>query len=628
MIPNHNISLIVRNKLKSAVLLSQDGVYDYHSELPKEASWKFAAQVSANHADKIYVSFRLDDSIEQATASFELDLRQYQDNQEIILVASDKSAGSFSPNEDARIEVAEAVEFPETHDNLRLRHGYTNLATYENHLTRLILEPMLQERDVWDVIVIGSGMGGGTVSDALAEKGLRVLVIEAGTLTFQSNVYNLPGDKYRWNLKHGVRTSTVVRPRDKSLPPSEFDPRLNINMGGMSAFWSGQIPKMATWELQQWHEKIQDYLGKEGGYLRAERKMHKQVTLGPSQQRIKDFIKTNMPGYTVDDLPRSKHQPYISSLGDTFAINNVLGNPTGMYSTIDQLLDSTGIADKDLSIRINSLVTHIQREEGGGWKVDTYDLVNNTQRSYRSKVLIAAAGCIGSTSLVMRSNVIQHPLLGKGLTGHPTYKVQFNSLASSDFKNIDISAKDHAKIFVRQHNAPWFMHILINYEFWDRGFSDDEVLAELLERKGNSNNLTLHFYLANQLDEDNFLRVKPDKFMPEVYIRPNPGDEIVARLGSVISDSLNILGIDQAAHKPDIERSIGGETPHLAGGMRMDGPLNENKGVVDSNLAVKDADGLYVCDLSVFPYIPAVNPALTLVALALRLADYIHAEHF
>ncbi|KAF3077814.1 hypothetical protein TWF102_004635 [Orbilia oligospora] len=44
-------------------------------------------------------------------------------------------------------------------------------------------------------------------------------------------------------------------------------------------------------------------------------------------------------------------------------------------------------------------------------------------------------------------------------------------------------------------------------------------------------------------------------------------------------------------------------------------------GVVNDNLRFKGLDNLYVCDLSVFPWSPAANPSLTLVALAQRLAD-------
>ena len=37
-------------------------------------------------------------------------------------------------------------------------------------------------------------------------------------------------------------------------------------------------------------------------------------------------------------------------------------------------------------------------------------------------------------------------------------------------------------------------------------------------------------------------------------------------------------------------------------------------------------DNLYACDVSVFPFIPAANPALTLTALSLRLTDHLRGR--
>lgn len=44
---------------------------------------------------------------------------------------------------------------------------------------------------------------------------------------------------------------------------------------------------------------------------------------------------------------------------------------------------------------------------------------------------------------------------------------------------------------------------------------------------------------------------------------------------------------------------------------------------VDARLAVHDMDNLFVCSNAVFPSIAAVNPTLTLAALALRLAEHL-----
>ena len=49
-------------------------------------------------------------------------------------------------------------------------------------------------------------------------------------------------------------------------------------------------------------------------------------------------------------------------------------------------------------------------------------------------------------------------------------------------------------------------------------------------------------------------------------------------------------------------------------------------GVVDANLRVHGTENLYVCFNAVFPRITAVNPTLTLGALAVRVAEHIDTE--
>lgn len=67
--------------------------------------------------------------------------------------------------------------------------------------------------------------------------------------------------------------------------------------------------------------------------------------------------------------------------------------------------------------------------------------------------------------------------------------------------------------------------------------------------------------------------------------------------------------------------SISWRADHAACTVRMSHDPDE--GVTDPNLRVHGVDNLFVCSNGVFPSLGAVNPTLTLTALALRLADHL-----
>jgi choline dehydrogenase-like flavoprotein len=72
-----------------------------------------------------------------------------------------------------------------------------------------------------------------------------------------------------------------------------------------------------------------------------------------------------------------------------------------------------------------------------------------------------------------------------------------------------------------------------------------------------------------------------------------------------------------------------GTVHHACGTLRMpwrpsrDTASFESDSVVDENLQVRTAPGLYVCDMAVMPISTAANPVRTLAGLALRLSRHL-----
>ena len=95
------------------------------------------------------------------------------------------------------------------------------------------------------------------------------------------------------------------------------------------------------------------------------------------------------------------------------------------------------------------------------------------------------------------------------------------------------------------------------------------------------------------------------------------------------NDRANIAMAKQTMH--DIWEAAGAQDvltidryAHLVGGCRM-GTAPENS-VVDKDHRVWGFDNLYVCDGSVMPTQGSANPALTIMALASRLAERLGAR--
>ena len=95
-------------------------------------------------------------------------------------------------------------------------------------------------------------------------------------------------------------------------------------------------------------------------------------------------------------------------------------------------------------------------------------------------------------------------------------------------------------------------------------------------------------------------------------------EALVARMKQVLR---------RAGYPVVLSRAFDRRTPsHQCGTARMG--HDPATSVVNPDLRAHDHDNLYLVDASVLPTSAAVNPALTVAALALRAAGHIRARHF
>jgi choline dehydrogenase-like flavoprotein len=491
-------------------------------------------------------------------------------------------------------------------------------ALEHGRLAQLYFVPDLQQDSAYDVIVIGSGIGGGIIAERLADKGRKVLVLEAGSLLFPTHVGNLPRrhalsggiDKSVWNLFYDLQCKLY-----KQSAHSLFRGGFGINFGGRSVYWGGYIPRMAPFEFHEWPTEIRNYLSS-GGYDAAEILLRKSTLRTPYQLNLEERLGQRFGSHIVAQLPLS--------VGQTDVPKQSV--PTGIFSTADLLMESRltsgPLGSNNLVINLNHPVTHIQQQPDASWRVFAYDRFGKIERPYRARSVVLAAGSVHSPAIVQRSG-LNNPsgLVGKGFTDHPIFFAHFTIPQSSPI----YSAGEAAKIMMHHNAAAYDSHRYVT--FVDVGsdlslsrFVDPELFAAHLAARGNRMLAEVVFQFSSPLIDANYVQTGAGA-LDQVVIELGEGAITVSERNEIdiLTDDIvdELDGMPVPGESLTLMRAPSGGVAHEAGTLRI-GPA----GVVNANLGYRGQDNLYVCDLSVFPSSPAANPTLTLAALAMRLADF------
>jgi choline dehydrogenase-like flavoprotein len=496
------------------------------------------------------------------------------------------------------------------------------LIVENSRVQQLFFAPNLDESQLFDVIVIGSGIGGGIVADQLSDLGRSVLVLEAGSYLFPTHVANLPRqhqvgqfDKHVWGLYDEFRITNYT-----NAPGSTFDGGQAFNLGGRSLFWGGLIPRMLSWEMDYWPTPIKWYL-EDQGYSRAEDLMN-STTMPPSlyHDRVKQTLRRQLPEYTHLDAPMAVQYS-----------NNGLGTiPGGMFSTADLLMESrltnAAAGNQHLWVNLNHAVTAIETSGNEATGVVAYDLIARRYRTYRGRVVVLAAGTVESAKIAQLSNLNDPSgTLGMGITDHPIYFTHFAIPASSPFySNLDNSKmlSYHQDIAGDRH--AYNVVLELGADLNQGRYIDDDILAEHLALRDNSMLCEIVFLFNSPLMDQNQVQQNgPSYARPVVQMQPSPSsDPFMAEINALKDQIIGIFG-GMVLPNNDLTLKVAGlgGVAHEVGTLRMG---DNGTGSVDIDLKFLAYNNLYACDLSVFPASPAANPTLTLAALAIRLAEHLN----
>jgi choline dehydrogenase-like flavoprotein len=499
------------------------------------------------------------------------------------------------------------------------------LITEYGAVAQRLLPRNVDESVNYDVLIVGSGMGGGTLASALADAGANVLVIEAGSLLFPTHVGNLPRpleigqfDKNTWHLwpDFGVTNYT-------NADGSNFKGGQAFNLGGRSVFWGGLTPRQTAWQLASWPEVVRDYLTGEG-YAAAEARLNSaQPPTSAFQQSSKTFLEQTIHGFTAADAPMAIQ--YVAPAHWMI--------PAGFFSTADLLLEDAlrlgAPAPRTRpTVNLNHAVWSVNFEGSRATGVRCYDMLERVERNYKAGTVVLAAGTIESAKIALQSGIADpNGLVGRGITDHAIRYRHFTVPPGDPQATMTDSAKvvlQHPQASSAQHAFDIIVELgseLNQGRYVDPG----DLMADENVRNGWMMCEIVFQYYAD-LREENFVKTAGDNPADPVTVRvdPAPPPTAVEQESDEIAKSvLAAYRAEPVINEPGwpalMTADVGG-VGHEVGTLRMSAT---GDGVVDTDLGFLDHSHLYACDNSVFPASPAANPSLTTVALALRLATHL-----
>lgn len=504
-------------------------------------------------------------------------------------------------------------------------------------------------------VVIGSGAGGGTVGAELAMQGVKTVILEAGGRheipSFQNDEWGSFG-QISWLDKRTTSGNWRVA-RDFSGLPAWIVKAV----GGSTVHWAGASLRIQEHEfkvkahyggidganLQDWPIDLKEM---EPWYDKAEDRMGVTRTHGipglPGNNNFKimkagadklGYKECHTGRMAINSQPRDDRGS-CQQIGFCFQGCKAGAKWSTLYVEIPK-----GEKTGNLEVRPNSQVLKIEHDGSGKASGVTYVDGDGNTHVQKARVVCVAGNSIESPRLLLNSASSMFPdglanssgMVGKNYMRHMTGSVYalfdkpVHMYRGTTMAGIitDESINEPSRGFVGGYEMETlslglpFMAAFLNPGAWGRDFATAmdqyENMAGMWlvgeDMPQESNTITLH---ATEKDQHGLP-------VPNVHFDDHPNDVAMRnhahRQGAAVYDA---VGATRTFPTPPYQST------HNLGTNRMTEKASE--GVVNRWGQTHDISNLFVSDGSVFTTGAAENPTLTIVALALRQADYIAGE--
>lgn len=507
----------------------------------------------------------------------------------------------------------------------------------------------------YDVIIIGTGAGGGTLAHRLAPSGKKILLLERGDF--------LPREKQNWDTQAVfVEGRYVSKDTWYDRDGKAFQPGSHYFVGGATKLYGAALFRMRredfgelkhhdglspAWPLS--YDELEPYYTQAEHLYQVHGQRHVDPTDPPAsapyahspllhEPRIQELHdRLQRAGYHPAPAPtgilRNEREPQHSLC---IRCNTCDGFPCLLHAKADAevICVRPALQHANVTLVTNAEVSRLRTSASGREVTEVVVHRHGATETYRGNIVVISAGAANSARLLLMSANEQHP---HGLA-NGSDQVGRNYMFHNSAAVVALSRHENPTMFQKTlslndfyFGSSAFPYPMGNLQMLGKSqgpmFRDDAprfAPGFALEQMAKH---AVDFWLTTEdlPDPNNRITVNKRGAIQLHYAFNNL--EPTRRLEAALKDMLEHL--DCHSHLIPNHVYLGKHIPiagvgHQAGTCRFG--TDARTSVLDIHCKAHEVDNLYVVDTSFFPSIAAVNPSLTAMANALRVGDHILAR--